>query len=94
MFTGLDNSLSDMAPSSEIAWVSELGLIDSERDTLLAMLDPQVEIDSITTGMSPDELWSAITCSVKVYGLAKRAQAQLKPVIGKLLLALEDYPEL
>lgn len=83
-----------MTQTTDLEWISALGLSESERDTLSVMLTPGVEVEAITDGMEARQIWDAIMCSVKVYGLAKRAQQQLKPIIGRLLIALRSYPEL
>jgi hypothetical protein len=78
---------------TDTAWVSDLDLSDSERSMITALvLDPDAEIQ-VLSGLSADELWNAIECSAKVYTEYKRAQVQLKTVIGKLLIAIESYPE-
>jgi hypothetical protein len=84
-----------MAPVvTDLTWFSGLSLSEHDRLILTGLLDPRTEVESLVGSMEPQQLWEAIECSIGTYSDYKRALALLKPVIGRLLIALRDYPEL
>jgi hypothetical protein len=79
---------------TDTGWIEDLGLSELDRHRLFAMLQPNSGSKFDAASLAPMDLWEHLACSVKVYATAKLAQAQLKPIIGKLLIAVQDHPEL
>lgn len=84
----------DLRLMSDVKWLSELNLSLQEQNILAELVDPDTEVRAVATDLGPEKLWAAIEVSLRVYSTVKRAQSQLKPVIGKLLIELEKYPQL
>jgi hypothetical protein len=80
--------------SDETGWLSELSLNLEERNILSDLVSPDTEVQAVAADLGPDKLWEAIQVTVRIYASTKKAQAQLKPVIGKLLIELEKFPEI
>jgi hypothetical protein len=77
-----------------VAWLEDLTLAESEREILGILTATDSHIEGVVSGLAPEALWSGLHTSLRVYATVKRAQAYLKPIIGRLLIELENYPEL
>lgn len=76
-----------------LAWLSEIVLTDEEKTLLSAVVQPGIQVEDIEY-MQGDNLWGALSVCIRAYSTVKRAQGHLKPVLGKLLIALEAFPDL
>lgn len=72
-------------------WLNDLVTVESERDVMAAVMGSDSE--SLAESLTGDQLWESIQTCTKLYGSAKRLQSHLKPILGKLLIALMDRPE-
>ena len=75
-------------------WLAELSLAEDEREILSTLVRDESTIETVATGLEADALWSALTTCARIYVTTKSAQSKLKPVVGRLLLELEKFPDL
>ena len=70
-------------------------LDDSERQLLSALLSQSAAIDLvIPLDINLDELWKALTVCVKTMKRLRESEARLKPLVGRILMVIEDHPDL
>lgn len=76
-----------------VEWLTELVLSEQERELLSLVVQPDSLVEKVADNLTDEQLWMAISVCVRAYSTVKRAQGQLKPVLGKLLIVLESHPE-
>lgn len=74
-------------------WLDGLSLEPNDRSVLHALLEPHEEAD-LAADLNPDYLWYALELSARAYSSVRRAQEELRPILGKLLIAIECNPNI
>ena len=83
----------DIAPSEPIFFSP--ALTDDERTMLSALLSPNQNVEEIIPDSTdPDTLWSYLSVSCKALMRVRDLTAQLRPLIGRILLLVKQYPDL
>jgi hypothetical protein len=66
----------------------------AELEVLRGLLDPTGRVDLvIPKDMNPQDLWVSFEVCCKAISRIKRASSAVKPLIGRMLVVLQDYPE-
>lgn len=69
-------------------------LTDAEREVVKEVLDDPSRLDvAIPSVIEPDRLWAGLSGSCKIQQGAASASNKVKPIIGRFLIVLQNYPE-
>ncbi len=70
-------------------------LTDDERTVVKAVLDDDSRLDvAIPLDMPAERLWAGLCGSAKIQQGAASASDKIKPILGRFLIVLQDYPEI
>jgi hypothetical protein len=93
--TPLDQSLTGVDVAGLFDPSQPESLSSDERNLIGALLVTNDRVDvAIPQGMTADSLWEAFSLCCKVYSRVKRAQSQIKLLIGRALILIKDTPEI
>ncbi len=95
------NSAEDVITGREVAGLFDARipgqetLSESERTILSTLLSSNGRVDLVIPDkMDPNELWRTLDICARVFVRVRRASGQLKLLIGRALLVIQDTPEI
>ncbi len=82
-----------MTPAPQLLPLSDL--LPEEAQAVQALLSSKAQLsEAIPDEIPADDLWKTLTACCKSLSACRHAVSQLKPAIGRLLLILQDRPEI